>query len=364
MRTFSQRMAYAIAKYRYAFLAVMGVFAFLMTILVLPFILVKPSSDVQQVDKPNEQVITTPHTDQPSKEVTTAEPAITVYLTKEKSILDLPLEQYVRGVVAAEMPIDFEIEALKAQAIAARTYIVRRLIENDRSNVPVKGAIVTDTVNHQVYATDRQLKQKWGMFRYGKNMNKLKQAVKETQGIIITYKDYPINATFFSTSNGYTENSEDYWNVYEPYLRSVESPWDKAIAPRYKETITMKYKDFLNKLGIRTITASATGSSFIRVLERSSGHRITEMKVGNKTYTGREIRERLGLNSSQFTWSIHDSQIAITTYGFGHGVGMSQWGANGMAQAGEKAEDIIQHYYTGIELKQAATVLPSSNPSL
>ncbi|HEY0829479.1 MAG TPA: stage II sporulation protein D [Bacilli bacterium] len=278
---------------------------------------------------------------------------IPVYLTQDRKIQSLPLEYYVRGVVAAEMPIEFELEALKAQAVAARTYIVRRALQQDFSNVPVLGAWVTDTVTHQAYLSVEELKRKWGLLKYAVYMEKLNQAVNETKDIIITYQGEPIVATFFSTSNGYTENSEEYWNEYIPYLRSVPSLWDTQISPKYRETVSYPYDDFLVKFGIKpafTLPVS-TGNAMIQVLSTTEGRRIKQVRIGNKTFSGREVRERLSLKSSQFSWTIKDRQIYITTYGYGHGVGMSQWGANGMAMEGNTYTDILSYYYKGVQLE-------------
>lgn len=283
-------------------------------------------------------------------------PLVPVYLSREKRIDNVPIEAYVRGVIAAEMPVDFELEALKAQAMAARTYIVRRLQENDTSQVPLQGAVVTDTVAHQAYLTQAQLDVKWSGSAAAANREKLNRAVLETEGRVILYDGKPINAVFFSTSNGYTENSEDYWGDKIPYLRSVPSPWDAKLSPRYKETVSVPYKDFLKKLGLSgTVTASAsvTGS---KVISTTEGHRIGKISIGGKSFTGREVREKLGLNSSQFEWKLSGGEVKITTYGYGHGVGMSQWGANGMAKEGKNAEEIIRHYYQGVSIGHPASL--------
>ncbi|WP_052702853.1 stage II sporulation protein D [Paenibacillus beijingensis] len=273
---------------------------------------------------------------------------IRIYLTKEKRIEKVPLELYVRGVVAGEMPVTFELEALKAQAIAARTYIVRRLALHETSDMPVDNADVTDTTIHQVYVPVAALMKRWPAETRRTNLKKLNDAVRQTRGQIITYGGQPIQALFFSTSNGYTENSEDYWNHKVPYLRSVASPWDPEISPSYKETVTLSLSEFYRKLG-----ASVAARPAIRVLETTAGHRIKEIAVGDERLSGREVREKLGLASSQFTWKIDRSSIHITTYGYGHGVGMSQWGADGMAREGSAASQILAHYYSGTRVEKA-----------
>ena len=285
---------------------------------------------------------------------------IPVYLTKQATVQTVPLEQYVRGVLAAEMPVDFELEALKAQAMAARTYVVRRVIEKDYSNMPVNDALVTDTTAHQAYLTDQELREKWDKSKYETNMAKINRAVNETKDKILTYGHEPINATFFSTSNGYTENSEEYWPFKSPYLRSVPSPWDIKLSSHYQESVTISYKTMLQKLGVTSIATTDTSAKGMKVLSWSTGHRIKSMTIGGKVFSGREVREKLGLASSQFAWKWAGSQITITTYGYGHGVGLSQWGANGMAKEGKTAEEIVTYYYTGISIENASSYLHKS----
>ncbi|WP_284240921.1 stage II sporulation protein D [Paenibacillus glycanilyticus] len=278
---------------------------------------------------------------------------INVYLTKEQRTERVSLENYVKGVLAGEMPADFELEALKAQAIAARTYIVRRLELDDHSGMPATAAAsradVTDTIDHQMYISLDQLQVLWPKDEQKANLAKLDKAVSETRGEIITYSGEPIQAVFFSTSNGYTENSEQYFQEELPYLRSVASPWDKQISPRYEETVKLALSDFYARLGLATNKKPA-----IRVLDKTAGKRIADIMIDGKTYTGREVREKLGLASSQFTWKLDKDEISITTFGYGHGVGMSQWGANGMAEEGKSAEQIVTYYYTGTKVEQAS----------
>jgi stage II sporulation protein D len=282
-------------------------------------------------------------------------PLIPVLLTKRQMTVQVPLEAYVRGVLAAEMPIDFQPEAMKAQAIASRTYIVRHMLDRELRSVPLKDATVTDSIAHQAYITDEELKERWKE-RYEANMDRLNRVVEETKDLILTYNGQPINATFFSTSNGYTENSEDYWGNYVPYLRSVSSPWDQKLSPRFKETIRVTAKELKDKLGLTAVPVS-TNNAFMKVLERTQGNRIKKITAGGKSYSGREIREKLELNSSQFEWVWSGTDLLITTYGYGHGVGMSQWGANGMAMEGSKAEEIVKHYYTGVSLSRASSYI-------
>jgi stage II sporulation protein D len=320
-----------------------GMTAFLIVVLLLPSVLVNRF----EVWLP--QTAGLPLT--PKEELHAEKDAIqvSVYLTGTGETVSLPLEAYVRGVIAAEMPPEFELEALKAQAIAARTYIIRRLRSGDFSDLPegADGAVVTDTVQHQAFATEEALRERWGWLHYSRNLDKMTRAVNETEGIILTYAGEPIDAVFFSASNGFTENSEDYWVSEIPYLRSVESPWDEQEAPNFERLASFSIQEMYERLGL----AASSGEAEIEVLERSESGRVLKVSVAGKEFTGREMREKLGLASNDFTWEISGETILFTTKGFGHGVGMSQWGANGMAKEGKTAEEILRHYYSGVELE-------------
>ncbi|MBW4081700.1 stage II sporulation protein D [Paenibacillus sp. S150] len=302
------------------------------------------------------------------------QPQVSVYLSHSGQIETLPLEDYVSGVVAAEMPADFELEALKAQAVAARTFIVRRLLAGDRSGVPVPGADVTDTVSHQAYVSGDVLEREWAHGGKSAGLAKVRRAVLETRGVVMTYQGQPITASFFASSGGYTENSEDYWSSAVPYLRSVASPWDQQITPNLAVTYTFSNSELIEKLGLadiilpasgdvaasslaKPVTSSTSSGLPVEVLSLTAGHRVKEISIGGTVFTGREVREKLGLRSSQFTWKRQGGKVQITTYGNGHGVGMSQWGANGMAKGGSTATQILKHYYSGISFNQVSTLL-------
>ncbi|WP_340026178.1 stage II sporulation protein D [Paenibacillus sp. FSL K6-1096] len=302
------------------------------------------------------------------------QPEVTVYLSQSGQIETLPLEEYVSGVLAAEMPAEFELEALKAQAVAARTFIARRLLAGDHSGVPVPEADVSDTVSHQAYVSKATLEREWTSAGKRAGLAKIRRAVLETRGVIMTYKGQPITASFFASSGGYTENSEDYWNAAVPYLRSVASPWELEITPNLAATYTFSITELRRKLGLTAgelpaaarlsasgkpgqATSLSSAGLPAEVLSLTAGHRIKEISIGGTVFTGREVREKLGLRSSQFTWKRKGSKVVITTYGNGHGVGMSQWGANGMAKEGKTATQILKHYYSGISFSEVSTLL-------
>ncbi|TJY41913.1 stage II sporulation protein D [Cohnella pontilimi] len=285
---------------------------------------------------------------------------IRVYLTEQRRVETVPLEDYIRGVVAAEMPPSFHPAALEAQAMAARTYIMRRLLEHDRTNIPVQDADVTDTVTHQAYRSLEQMNRLRD--ENGQAWRKADEAARNTRGKIITYDGKPIEALYFSASNGYTENSENVFPFALPYLRSVTSPWDRPInLPGAAQTTQMPLKEFYEKLGIDAISASArlNNSPKMKVTGWTDGRRIKSLTVIDRTFTGQEFRERLGLRSTSFTWRVKDGTISFTTYGNGHGVGMSQWGAEGMAQDGHTAEQILKYYYKGTQITEVSKLVPS-----
>ncbi len=284
--------------------------------------------------------------------------SVRVYLADTKRVERVPLEQYVRGVLAAEMPTDFEPAALQAQALAARTYIVRRLLHEDRSGVPTEKADVTDTQTHQVYRSKAE------MDKLRKSDDKAWQAIDEavsgTQGLVIAYDGEPIDALYFSSSNGYTENSEDVFGFALPYLRSVDSPWDRDNAPRSIESVTLPLDQFYDKLGILDLPTTGQqekSTPAIAVQSRTTGKRIRTLAVDDTKLTGVQVRDKLGLRSADFSWQISKEAITITTRGSGHGVGMSQWGAQGMALAGYTADEIVSHYYSGAELVKVSQFL-------
>ena len=265
---------------------------------------------------------------------------IRVYRDKTKKIDSLPLEDYVSHVLAGEMPVNFDIEALKAQAVAARTYAVRKI--NLRKE---KDYDVVDTVSDQVYLDDETLKKNWGK-EYEEKINKIKSAVVQTKGQYLTYNGEIITAFFFSTSSGKTENSEEVFVKALPYLTSVDSSWDE-ISPVYHDSKTFTLKDFYNKLNLKyspTLT--------YKVTEKSEAGSVKKITINNKEFTGKEVRQKLNLRSAYFSITKNDTNITINTKGFGHGVGMSQYGAEAMAQKGKKYDEILKYYYQGVEIKK------------
>ena len=250
------------------------------------------------------------------------------------SIINIELESYLIGVVASEMPASFNTEALKAQAIVARTYALKRISE---------GKILTDTLSTQVYKDDNELRNMWGA-SFNTYYNKIKDAVNSTKGMYITYNGKYIDAVYHSTSNGYTEDAINVWGNDIPYLKSTESIWDKS-ASSYERTVTFTFSEFINKLGININKDSEIN------ITRNNSNRVSLISIDSNTFDGITFRTKLGLRSTDFNIILHEDNIVITTYGYGHGVGMSQYGANGMANSGYNYKDILNHYYKDIKIE-------------
>lgn len=311
----------------------------LLLILIIPTLIVFPSGVkkeelAEEVKEQSEEA--------GESEVSEETEAISVAVMRAKTdvIENVPLEDYIVGVVAAEMPADFDIEALKAQALAARTFTVNHLLENDEN----ADYDITDTVQHQVYKSDEELRKQWGS-AYEENIEKISSAVKATAGEILTYQDDPIMPAFFSMSNGYTENSEDYWESKLPYLRSVESPWETD-NPKFLSQETFSKAELEKLLSINL----GGGAENNLVIARKDSGRVDKLTVGGHSFTGREVREKLGLRSSDFSVKQNNGHFIFTTKGYGHGVGMSQYGADAMAKEGKNYEEIVKHYYQEVEI--------------
>lgn len=250
------------------------------------------------------------------------------------SVITIGLEDYVIGVVGGEMPASFNSEALKSQAVAARTYALKKT---------ANGATISATTADQVYKTDAELKKLWGN-SFNTYYTKVKNAVLATSGEVMTYGGQYIDAVYFSTSNGMTEDAANVWGNSVPYLKPVSSSWDVGVSG-FSQTKTIPMSVISEKLGV-----NLTSVSQITINSRTSGDRVNSVTIAGKNFTGVKVRSLLGLRSADFSVSQSGSSIVFTTKGYGHGVGMSQYGANGMANAGYNYKQILKHYYTGISI--------------
>lgn len=277
---------------------------------------------------------------------------VQVYDINKKVVIDIEIEEYIKGVVAGEMPAEFETEALKAQAVAARTYLLYKLKKNTVNPEQHREAPICSGIHCQVYYSRDMLLEKFSQDWFDKYWEKIENAVNSTKGEILSYDNKVIEPLFHSTSGGKTENSEEVFGSFMPYLRSVESPYEEA-SPKLSASVSIPVVEFIKKLndeyGLNDLTAKNLKSK-ISLLEVSEGGKIKSLKIGDKVLTGREIRSLYNLNSASFRFIQSKDSIEIITAGYGHGVGMSQYGANGMAAKGYSYEDILKHYYTGVEI--------------
>lgn len=257
------------------------------------------------------------------------------------NIIEVPFEEYIVGVISGEMPVSFELEALKAQAVAARSYALVQVNRNKSNDYDV-----VDTVMNQVYLDENTLKQKWGN-NYDNNINKVRKAVIETKGEYLEYDGKVIEAMFFSTSAGKTENVEEVFSEKLPYLRSVDSSFDKEVSPVFETVTEYVIDDFCAKLGI-----SKTNNIKVENIDTTSTGRIKNIKINDKLFTGSEVAKKLNLRSNFFNINQNGDNIKIVTNGYGHGVGMSQYGALALSKKGYKYDQILKYYYTGVEIKK------------
>lgn len=243
-------------------------------------------------------------------------------------IEQMKVDSYIFGIVARELPSIFHDEALKAQAVIARTYVMKRL----KNNLPIKNS---DKLG--VYQDKRYLKDIWGK-NYQSYIKKIKQAIKETDGEALMFDGDFIDAYYHLASNGKTEDSSNVLKLAYPYLVSVPSEWDTK-----NEYVSRRIvpNDYLSKL----LNVPISKNTHFEILMKSIGHRVKYVKFGDKVFDGFLLSRRLGLDSNDFSVSINDDYTTFTTRGHGHGLGLSEYGAEGMARSGYNYQQILNHYY-------------------
>lgn len=279
---------------------------------------------------------------------------VRLYHKEEDTVEELNLEDYIMGVVASEVPANFSEEALKAQAVAARTFYMNKR-NNPSKDDKSKGAEICDTTNCQVYMSKAERMSKWSKSEAESNWNKIQKAVLDTKGQVLTYEnsilEYP---QFFAVSSGKTEDAKDVFSVNVPYLKSEESKGEE-IAPKYKTSLEVPISEFISKINSKYGNANLKKgnlSSAINIESYTEGGSVKEIKLGGETIKGTEFRTLFKLNSTNFKLDFTEKIVKINCTGYGHGVGMSQWGANAMAKNGSKYDEILKHYYKGVEIQE------------
>ncbi len=262
-------------------------------------------------------------------------------LKSDNTVEKINLEEYLIGVVSSEVPVYFEKEALKAQAVAARTYALKQ-IQNNKD----KEYDVTDDTSSQVYQDESVLREKW-KDNYDKYISKIKESIDETRGEYITYNNDVIYAFFFSTSNGKTEDNKNVFGQDLPYLKVVDSSFDKSETSSFETTKEFDIRDFYNKLGLNY----SENLDITDIVKTESG-RVYSLKINNVEFKGRNFQTKLSLRSNDFDINKNNNKIIIKTRGYGHGVGMSQYGANALAKQNKNYQEILKYYYQGTQIEK------------
>ena len=269
---------------------------------------------------------------------------------KTGEVEQVNLDEYLCNVVSAEMPANYEIEALKAQAIVARTYTIYKILNKKHDTAD----ICDDSTCCQAWISKNDRLARWEESQRESNWQKIVSAVNDTKGKVITYDNKPIDAFFHSNSGGVTEVPVNVWGgTGYPYLQSVETSGEDAYT-QYSSEVVFTQEQLINKLKEKysDISIDFSNSDDIKIMEYTESTRVKTVKFGNHEISGVEARSLLGLRSTNFEISIDGDNIKFSVKGYGHGVGMSQTGADSMAKQGSSAEDIIKHFYTGVEVSE------------
>ncbi|MTI80594.1 MAG: stage II sporulation protein D [Firmicutes bacterium] len=278
---------------------------------------------------------------------------VRLYHHETGEIETLPMEEYLIGVVAAEMPAAFHVEALKAQAVAARTYIAQRIATGGIENQSIPNADVSDDHRQgQAWISKEEMKERWGI-HYLHYYLKTKWAVSATKNKVLTYKGQLANAVYHASCGGEaTENSGEVWQVTLPYLTSVPCPYCADPKPIRKVTYPLQKVSQRLQVDLTAVPVSTNGKTeLIKVKEKTTTGRPKTLQVASKEMQATNIRSLLALRSTNFTYNIEGKNITFTTKGYGHGVGMCQYGAKGLAEHKKSYNQILTHYYPGTELK-------------
>lgn len=263
-----------------------------------------------------------------------------IYDKENNKVTKMTAEEYIFGVTAAEMPALYHEEALKAQAVAAYTFALYRREENADKDYD----ITTDHAADQSFITEEKARERWGD-KADEYTEKLKKAISEVKGLAITYDEKPILAVYHAISSGKTENCKDIWGNDPPYLKAVDSSFDR-LCPKYISKQAFSKEDFCKKLSDKVAFSGKTGE-YLKITERTESGTVKTVDICGKKLSGAEIRSVFSLRSSNFEISYNDGEFTFTVYGYGHGVGMSQYGADCMAKQGSDFKEILTHYYSG-----------------
>ena len=271
---------------------------------------------------------------------------------KDKKIEEIPLDEYLLGVVSAEMPANFEQEALNAQALVARTYTIYSIKRNKNKH---EGADICDSSTCcQAWISKEDRRARWNEDVREEYWNKIVKAVNTTKGKVITYNGDVIDAFFHSNSGGITEIPVNVWGGTNfPYLQSVQTSGEEGYS-QYSSEVTLTQEELINKIRAKhsDFNIDISQQDSVKILEYTEAGRVKNIQIGNLKLSGVEVRSLLGLKSTNFKIEINNGKVTFIVTGYGHGVGMSQTGADSMAKQGNNYEEIIKHFYTGVEITE------------
>ena len=328
--------------------------AFISVCFFLPAILTKKDAKfVETSSKSNNEIIeNTDSTQENIKSTYNYKNYGTIKLLHKKTgeVEQVNIDDYLCNVVSAEMPADYEIEALKAQAVVARTYTIYKINNKKHENAD----ICDDSTCCQAWVDKETRFSRWEESKRESNWEKIQKCVQETQGQIITYQNQPINAFFHANSGGKTELPVNVWGgTGLPYLQVVETAGEEGYK-QYESEVELTQDELIEKLKTKysDISIDFSNQEDLKILEYTDSGRVKTVKFGNHEISGVETRTLLGLKSTNFEISKENDKIKFTVKGYGHGVGMSQTGADAMAKQGKKYKEIINHFYSGIEIKE------------
>ncbi len=315
-----------------------------LAMILFPLVSVEKATDVISRELfTEEETEITETTEETEQDIST----VKVMSASSKNITEMSIRDYLIGVVAAEINPAYHEEAIKAQAVAAHTKLeYTKLHKTDT----LEDADITDSAaTHQGYLTEDEQKEKWGE-NYETYRKKIEKCVDEVLNVIIEYDGEPINAVFHSISNGQTENASDVWGGDYPYLVSVRSAGDK-LSPAYSSEVTVTSDEFMKLVTEKGADLGETPENWVEKITNTETGMVKEIVIGGKTFKGTEIRSIFGLKSSTFAVKYDNGNFIFTVCGYGHGVGMSQYGADYMARQGFSYEEILKHYYKNTEFR-------------
>ncbi len=334
---------------------VLYLFSFVFICFLLPAILTKSKGNDKEVETTTQQV-------EEVKEQTEATPeySYTKYSTinllhkKTGEVEQVPIDDYLINVVSAEMPADYHIEALKTQAIVARTYTIYKVENKKHENAD----ICDDSTCCQAWISKEDRLAKWEEQKRESNWKKITDCVNQTKGKIVVYGNQPINAFFHSNSGGTTETPVNVWGGGNyPYLQTVQTSGEEAYA-QYNSEVSLTREELIEKIKTKyaDISINFDDNEDLKIIEYTESGRVKTAKFGNHNISGVEIRSLLGLKSTNFEIIKENEKIKFIVKGYGHGVGLSQTGADAMAKQGNNCEEIIKHFYTGVTITDVNSI--------